>query len=292
VPLACQLLLALFFGGLFLLQGWIDHPGHRLSQRLYARAFGGLYLDEWWLRTSMRTRLHRLGRRPLSPPGATPMTSTDTLWQDAARLQPAALPPAGRWTACWPARLTGACAASRSSKPTTPCKTWRTAACIWTKPTTASSTLQADQQCRPEAALQEAGIKQSAVQWLQQGPAKRHATPARLLQSNWRQDAAGHAGQQSWQQVITQQISQCCAAWFDHDQAEWQPDRHGQLYQNWLAEMALQPPPSPDAACANACAAAIAACRRITMRCSATPRPAASQAALADRLVLRAAATQ
>lgn len=109
------------------------------------------------------------------------------------------------------------------------------------------------------AALQEAGIKQSAVQWLQQGPAKRHATPARLLQSNWRQDAAGHAGQQSWQQVITQQISQCCAAWFDHDQAEWQPDRHGQLYQNWLAEMALQPPLSPDAAARERLRSAIAA---------------------------------
>jgi NAD(P)H-quinone oxidoreductase subunit 5 len=72
-PLACQLLLALFFAGLFLLQGWIDrHPGHQLSQHLYARAFGGLYLDEWWLRTTMRTRLHRLGRRPpLTRNGAT-----------------------------------------------------------------------------------------------------------------------------------------------------------------------------------------------------------------------------
>jgi hypothetical protein len=62
---------------------------------------------------------------------------------------------------------------------------------------------------------------------------------------------AGHAGLQSWQQVITQQISQCCAAWFDHDQAEWQPDRHGQLYQNWLAEMALQPLPARTRRCAT-----------------------------------------
>jgi uncharacterized protein YbcC (UPF0753/DUF2309 family) len=109
------------------------------------------------------------------------------------------------------------------------------------------------------AALQEAGIKQSAVQWLQQGQAERHTAPARLLQSNWRQDAAGHAGLQNWQPVITQQISQCCAAWFDHDQAEWQPDRHGRLYQNWLAEMALQPPPSPDATVRARLRAAIAA---------------------------------
>ncbi|BBF85306.1 hypothetical transmembrane protein coupled to NADH-ubiquinone oxidoreductase chain 5 homolog [Aquitalea magnusonii] len=97
------------------------------------------------------------------------------------------------------------------------------------------------------AALQEAGSGQTPAQWLQQGDATPAAAPARLLQSNWRQDAAGHAGLQNWQQVITQQVSQCCAAWFDHDQAEWQPDRHGGLYQNWLAEMALQPPPSPDA---------------------------------------------
>jgi NAD(P)H-quinone oxidoreductase subunit 5 len=64
------------FLALFLLQGWIaTPPGHALTQRLYALAFGGLYLDEWWLRTSMRTRLYRLGR--LSQPRQQGATAHD-----------------------------------------------------------------------------------------------------------------------------------------------------------------------------------------------------------------------
>ena len=63
VPLSGQLLVAALFVALFLLQGWLQHhPDHALTHRLYALAFGGLYLDEWWVRTSMRTRLYRLGR--------------------------------------------------------------------------------------------------------------------------------------------------------------------------------------------------------------------------------------
>ncbi|WP_199103363.1 YbcC family protein [Aquitalea sp. ASV11] len=109
-----------------------------------------------------------------------------------------------------------------------------------------------------QVALHEAGLHCAASDWLSQPASETARRPARLLQSKWRQDPAGHAGLQSWQQVITQQISQCCAAWFDHDQAEWQPDRHGQLYQNWLAEMRIQPVPSPDPALRQAMQQAIA----------------------------------
>lgn len=75
-PLGCQLLVAALFVALFLLQGWLQHhPDHALTRRLYALAFGGLYLDEWWVRTSMRTRLYRLGR--LSQPRQQGATAHD-----------------------------------------------------------------------------------------------------------------------------------------------------------------------------------------------------------------------
>ena len=37
----------------------------------------------------------------------------------------------------------------------------------------------------------------------------------------------------SWRQAVTHQISQTCAAYFDTDQAEWQPDRQTGLYAFW-----------------------------------------------------------
>ncbi|MBS0320030.1 MAG: DUF2309 family protein, partial [Proteobacteria bacterium] len=37
----------------------------------------------------------------------------------------------------------------------------------------------------------------------------------------------------SWRQAITHQVSQVCAAYFDHHQADWQPDRRDGLYAFW-----------------------------------------------------------
>lgn len=37
----------------------------------------------------------------------------------------------------------------------------------------------------------------------------------------------------SWRSAITHQVSQACAAWFDADQADWQPDRRQGLYAFW-----------------------------------------------------------
>lgn len=37
----------------------------------------------------------------------------------------------------------------------------------------------------------------------------------------------------SWRQAITHQVSQTCAAYFDTRQAEWQPERHQDLYAFW-----------------------------------------------------------
>ncbi|XQE68098.1 YbcC family protein [Pseudomonas sp. P3C3] len=40
-----------------------------------------------------------------------------------------------------------------------------------------------------------------------------------------------------WPTLITQQIGQCCAAWFDHEQADWRPDAGVGLYQAWRTSM-------------------------------------------------------
>jgi uncharacterized protein YbcC (UPF0753/DUF2309 family) len=37
----------------------------------------------------------------------------------------------------------------------------------------------------------------------------------------------------SWRQAITHQVSQTCAAYFDHHQADWQPERGEDLYSFW-----------------------------------------------------------
>ena len=40
-----------------------------------------------------------------------------------------------------------------------------------------------------------------------------------------------------WPVLITQQIGQCCAAWFDREQADWRPDEGAGLYQTWRNSM-------------------------------------------------------
>lgn len=97
------------------------------------------------------------------------------------------------------------------------------------------------------AAMREYGETLSPEQWLLASANKPSQEGTALLLSDLRPDPAGHAGVQAWRQVVTQQISQCCAAWFDHDQADWQPDRQRNLYQSWLEEMTIQPVPTPDA---------------------------------------------
>ncbi|MBA4681582.1 DUF2309 domain-containing protein [Pseudomonas sp. MDMC216] len=40
-----------------------------------------------------------------------------------------------------------------------------------------------------------------------------------------------------WPVLITQQIGQCCAAWFDQEQADWRPDAGAGLYQTWRSSI-------------------------------------------------------
>lgn len=42
---------------------------------------------------------------------------------------------------------------------------------------------------------------------------------------------------QTWRWLVAHQISQHCAAFFDEDQAGWQPDRTGGLYLSWLTQL-------------------------------------------------------
>ncbi len=49
-------------------------------------------------------------------------------------------------------------------------------------------------------------------------------------------DPRGHA-RLSWRQAITHQLSQCCAAYFDRGQADWQPARGEGLYAFWLRSL-------------------------------------------------------
>lgn len=46
-------------------------------------------------------------------------------------------------------------------------------------------------------------------------------------------DDPGRHSRLNWRQAITHQISQTCAAYFDQDQADWQPDREQGLYAFW-----------------------------------------------------------
>jgi len=46
-------------------------------------------------------------------------------------------------------------------------------------------------------------------------------------------DDPGRHTRLNWRQAITHQISQTCAAYFDQDQADWQPDRDHGLYTFW-----------------------------------------------------------
>lgn len=54
-----------------------------------------------------------------------------------------------------------------------------------------------------------------------------------------------------WPTLITQQIGQCCAAWFDHEQADWRPDAGVGLYQAWRSSMLADRGLSVLSACAD-----------------------------------------
>lgn len=59
------------------------------------------------------------------------------------------------------------------------------------------------------------------------------ATPRLPLLIDVLDDGPGHDSRLSWRQAITHQISQTCAAYFDLQQADWQPRRDGGLYAFW-----------------------------------------------------------
>ncbi len=74
-------------------------------------------------------------------------------------------------------------------------------------------------------------------------------TPADLLQTLQAEDEQAHGlplledmadaeiALPGWPTLITQQVGQCCAAWFDEHQADWHAERQGGLYQAWRQAM-------------------------------------------------------
>lgn len=74
----------------------------------------------------------------------------------------------------------------------------------------------------------------AAVQALGEAPAVRRLP---LLIDVLDDDPQGQT-RLSWRQAITHQVSQACAAYFDHHQADWQPDRQSGLYAFWRDTLA------------------------------------------------------
>lgn len=81
-----------------------------------------------------------------------------------------------------------------------------------------------------------------------------------------------------WPTLITQQIGQCCAAWFDECQADWHADRQGGLYQAW--RQAMQD---------DRGLSVLSACRELGARIAELPlQPRAALEAAVQRLGLKA----
>nr|WP_199065201.1 DUF2309 domain-containing protein [Chromobacterium sp. ASV5] len=84
-----------------------------------------------------------------------------------------------------------------------------------------------------EAALREAGWRDGAQAWLAAGSGEGDPPASPRLLAACLGEAAGPLDAQSWTDVIIQQISQYCAAWFDRDQANWHLDHEGGFYAAW-----------------------------------------------------------
>ncbi|WP_339081640.1 DUF2309 domain-containing protein [Pseudomonas sp. TMP9] len=69
------------------------------------------------------------------------------------------------------------------------------------------------------------------LQFLDQPVASAHGLP--LLEDM----AKAEMTVPGWPALITQQIGQCCAAWFDQEQSNWRPASHTGLYQAWRESM-------------------------------------------------------
>ncbi|MEJ2513649.1 MAG: DUF2309 domain-containing protein [Gammaproteobacteria bacterium] len=67
----------------------------------------------------------------------------------------------------------------------------------------------------------------------------REPLTARLpLLCDWLDADDRDAARLPWRDAITHQVSQACAAWFDHDLADWRPAGEGGLYAHWRESLA------------------------------------------------------
>ncbi|MBX9349268.1 DUF2309 domain-containing protein [Chromobacterium vaccinii] len=88
-----------------------------------------------------------------------------------------------------------------------------------------------------ETALSETGWTGGAQAWLDAEPRDADPVPPPRLLAACHREAAGPLGAQSWTDVVIQQVSQYCAAWFDRDQANWHLDHERGFYAAWLEQM-------------------------------------------------------
>ena len=83
-------------------------------------------------------------------------------------------------------------------------------------------------------ALTEQGVSWSTEHLLQALDAKQEPNGGLPLLEDLAEPGIPQPG---WPVLITQQIGQCCAAWFDREQADWRPDDSAGLYQAWRSSM-------------------------------------------------------
>ncbi|BBP83754.1 UPF0753 protein [Pseudomonas sp. Pc102] len=83
-------------------------------------------------------------------------------------------------------------------------------------------------------ALAEHGAAGTTAQLLQALDAAEEPSPGLPLLEDLTEPGIPLPG---WPVLITQQIGQCCAAWFDHEQADWRPGEGTGLYQAWRSSM-------------------------------------------------------
>ncbi|MGR2664183.1 YbcC family protein [Chromobacterium haemolyticum] len=90
-----------------------------------------------------------------------------------------------------------------------------------------------------EVALSETGWTDGVQAWLDASPPQSDSdslsSPGAL--ATYHREAAGPLNVQSWTDVVIQQISQYCAAWFDRDQANWHLDHEHGFYAAWLEQI-------------------------------------------------------
>ncbi len=88
-----------------------------------------------------------------------------------------------------------------------------------------------------QAAIERSGSEIALAELLAALQAPDEPAAARLPIVTTLRDAAEPQRWQRWSELVTHQVSQHCAAWFDEGQAGWQMDRSGGLFASWRRQL-------------------------------------------------------